>query len=68
MSRRKDPGAAVIEFFETAPPDAAEAVLGICTSIVKRRLKGTHGVSNPAPSTPADGLTPAQGAGFSSDT
>jgi len=30
MSRRKDPGAAVIDFFETAPPDAANAVLGIC--------------------------------------
>lgn len=68
MSRRRDAAAFVIEFFEQQPVDAAVAVLGICTSIVKRRKKGTPGVSTPAPSTPADGLTPAQGAGFSSDT
>lgn len=37
MSRRKDPAAAVIEFFENAQPDAAQAILGVCKSIVARR-------------------------------
>jgi len=40
MARRKDPAAAVIEFFETATPDAAETVLGICKAIVARRNAG----------------------------
>lgn len=38
MGRRKDPASAVIEYFETAPPEAAVAVLGVVKSIVARRL------------------------------
>ena len=38
MSRRaRDPIAAVIEYFKTAPQDAAEAVLAICTVEVHSR-------------------------------
>lgn len=65
MSRRKDRGAAVLEFFETAPPDAAAAVLGICKSIVKRRLAGARATATAAAPGAADDLTPAQAAGIS---
>lgn len=38
MSRRaKDPVAAVIQYFKTAPLDAAEAVLGVCAVEVNSR-------------------------------
>lgn len=62
MSRRKDPGAAVIDFFEHAPVDAAAAVLGICKSIVKTR---TAGAKKAAPGADGDGLSPSQAAGVS---
>lgn len=38
MGRRKDPAAAVIEFFESAQPDAALAILGVCKAIVAKRV------------------------------
>ena len=39
MSRRKsEPAAAVVEFFETAPPETAYTVLSIVTAIVARRM------------------------------
>jgi hypothetical protein len=61
MSRRKDPAAAVIEFFEHASIEAAQTVLGIGKSIVKRR----QAAAGKSPAPPADGgLTPAQAAGF----
>ena len=63
MSRRKDPGAAVIEFFEQAPVDAAQAVLGICKSIVKTRMASPK---KPPLIAASEGLTPAHGAGSSS--
>jgi hypothetical protein len=61
MSRRKDPGAAVIDFFQNAPVDAASTVLGICRSIVKTRLATAKKV---APGPDGDGLTPSQSVGF----
>lgn len=49
MSRRKDPAAAVIEFFENAQPDAAQAILGVCKAIVARRA----GKAKPTRKTPS---------------
>lgn len=61
MSRRKDPATLVIDFFETAPIDSVQTVLGLGKSIVKRRQAAAK---TPAPAT-GDGLTPARNAGFS---
>lgn len=50
MSRRKDPAALVIEFFENASPDAAAAILGVCKAIVaKRSGKPAKPTKKPAP-------------------
>lgn len=46
MSRRKDPASVVIDFFETAAPDAAQVMLRVVTNIVKRRAKTP---SSPSP-------------------
>jgi hypothetical protein len=37
MASRKDPAAAVVAFFETAPLETAQTVLAICKDKVKRR-------------------------------
>ncbi len=61
MSRRKDPAALVIDFFETASIDSVQTVLAIGKSILKRRQAAAG--KSPAPA-PSNGLTPAQDAGF----
>ena len=44
MSKRKEPANETVTFFETAPLDTAETVLGICKGIVARR-KGPKAAS-----------------------
>lgn len=58
MSRRKDPATIVIDFFENAPLDSVQTVLGIGKSILKRRQLAAKPPEN------GHGLTPAQAAGF----
>jgi hypothetical protein len=40
MRVKRDPSHKVVEYFETAPPATAAAVLSICQLIVKRRRSG----------------------------
>jgi hypothetical protein len=40
MARKRNPADAAVEFFQTATPESANAVLEICRGIVTRRLKG----------------------------
>lgn len=37
MGKRKEPASEVVSFFESAPIDTAETVLGICKGVVARR-------------------------------
>lgn len=68
MARRKQPEDTAVEFFQTAPLDAAAAILSVCSGIVKRRqAAGAGAVQRGKPTRqprPVDGLTPAQNAGF----
>lgn len=38
MASRRDPAAAVVTYFETAPIDTARTVLAICRSVMAKRL------------------------------
>lgn len=40
MSKRKDPAAEAVLFFNSAPIDTARTVLNICTNVVKQREGG----------------------------
>ena len=51
MSRRKDPASVVVEFFETAAPDAAQMMLRVVTGIVKRRVPAQKRATPPSPAT-----------------
>jgi hypothetical protein len=39
MTRKQDPAARVVTYFETAPIEAARTVLGICSDILQRRRR-----------------------------
>jgi len=70
MARRKDPAAAAIEFFQNAPLEAAQTVLGIAKNVVAGRQPKTRRSSKDSSVAPPPGgdLAPAQAAGFMRQT
>lgn len=65
MSKRLDPAAVALEFFQTAPPEVASAVLALCVAAVKKRTTPSTKRAPRAPRAPAGALL--NGGGHAAD-
>lgn len=52
MARRKDPASDVVDFFQTAPIEAAQTVLAIVKGVVAKRAPKPRGNQKPSTEIP----------------